>query len=101
MATHSADMLDDRGAGPVGATPGAAVVSSSRLAARRVPVAFEVAKSLQAPLDVLVVRKRRAFQQLAFGAIGEDGVRVLSNDDVVRGTHLRCCRHGRGSNASS
>lgn len=54
-----------------------------------VPVAFEVAKSLQAPLDVLVVRKLGVpFQpELAFGAIGEDGVRVL-NDDVVRGTHL-------------
>lgn len=52
-------------------------------------MAFEVAKSLQAPLDVLVVRKLGVpFQpELAFGAIGEDGVRVL-NDDVVRGTHL-------------
>ena len=54
-----------------------------------VPVAFEVAKALQAPLDVLVVRKLGVpFQlELAFGAIGEDGVRVL-NDAVVRETHL-------------
>ena len=54
-----------------------------------VPVAFEVAKALQAPLDVLVVRKLGVpFQpELAFGAIGEDGVRVL-NDDVVRAAHL-------------
>lgn len=54
-----------------------------------VPVAFEVAKALRAPLDVLVVRKLGVpFQpELAFGAIGEDGVRVL-NDSVVRETHL-------------
>jgi len=50
-----------------------------------VPVAYEVAKALQVPLDVLVVRKLGVpFQpELAFGAIGEDGVRVI-NDDVVR-----------------
>lgn len=54
-----------------------------------VPVAFEVAKALGAPLDVLVVRKLGVpFQpELAFGAIGEDGVRVL-NDAVVREAHL-------------
>ena len=54
-----------------------------------VPVAFEVAKALQAPLDVLVVRKLGVpFQpELAFGAIGEDGVRVL-NDSIVREAHL-------------
>ena len=54
-----------------------------------VPVAFEVAKALGAPLDVLVVRKLGVPYQpeLAFGAIGEDGVRVL-NDDVVRHTRL-------------
>ncbi len=48
-----------------------------------VPVAFEVATALQAPLDVLVVRKLGVpFQpELAFGAVGEDGVRVL-NDSV-------------------
>jgi predicted phosphoribosyltransferase len=50
-----------------------------------VPVAFEVAKALQAPLDVLVVRKLGVPSQpeLAFGAIGEGGVRVL-NDSVLR-----------------
>ncbi|BBX16272.1 phosphoribosyl transferase [Mycolicibacterium duvalii] len=54
-----------------------------------VPVAFEVAKALRAPLDVLVVRKLGVpFQpELAFGAIGEEGVRVL-NDDVVRAAQL-------------
>jgi putative phosphoribosyl transferase len=50
-----------------------------------VPVAAEVAASLGAPLDVLVVRKLGVpFQrELAMGAIGEDGVRVL-NDEVLR-----------------
>ncbi|BBX06073.1 hypothetical protein MAIC_08760 [Mycolicibacterium aichiense] len=50
-----------------------------------VPVAFEVAKALAAPLDVLVVRKLGVPGQpeLAFGAIGEDGVRVI-NDAVLR-----------------
>ncbi|MFY9920392.1 MAG: phosphoribosyltransferase family protein [Mycobacterium sp.] len=54
-----------------------------------VPVAFEVAKALQAPLDVLVVRKLGVpFQpELAFGAIGEGGVRVI-NDSVVRAADL-------------
>jgi predicted phosphoribosyltransferase len=54
-----------------------------------VPVAFEAAKALRAPLDVLVVRKLEVpFQPgLAFGAIGEGGVRVI-NDSVVRETHL-------------
>lgn len=54
-----------------------------------VPVAFEVAKAFGAPLDVLVVRKLGVpFQpELAFGAIGEDGVRIL-NDAVVREAQL-------------
>ncbi|HVX22174.1 MAG TPA: phosphoribosyltransferase family protein [Acidimicrobiales bacterium] len=50
-----------------------------------VPVAFEVARALGAPLDVIVVRKLGVPYQpeLAMGAIGEDGVRVV-NADVVR-----------------
>ncbi len=54
-----------------------------------VPVAFEVAEGLGAPLDVLVVRKLGVpFQhELAMGAIGEGGVRV-ENDDVLRSTGL-------------
>ncbi|MEU5793045.1 phosphoribosyltransferase family protein [Streptomyces sp. NPDC047813] len=52
-----------------------------------VPVAAEVAEALDAPLDVCLVRKLGVPYQpeLAMGAIGEDGVRVL-NDDVLRGT---------------
>ena len=54
-----------------------------------VPVAAEVAASLQAPLDVIVVRKLGVpFQpELAMGAIGEGDVRVI-NDEVVRMAHV-------------
>jgi putative phosphoribosyl transferase len=50
-----------------------------------VPVAFEVAKALNAPLDVFVVRKLGVpeQQELAMGAIASGGVRVL-NEDIVR-----------------
>ena len=50
-----------------------------------VPVGVEVARVLRAPLDVLVVRKLGVPGQpeLAMGAIGEEGVRVL-NVDVLR-----------------
>jgi putative phosphoribosyl transferase len=49
-----------------------------------VPVAFEVAQALHAPLDVIVVRKVGVpFQpELAMGAVGEDGV-VVVNDRVL------------------
>ena len=67
-----------------------------------VPVAFEVAKALQAPLDVLVVRKLGVpFQpELAFGAIGEDGVRVL-NDSVSCARPTSTATTWTRSNASS
>ncbi|MEO6822681.1 MAG: phosphoribosyltransferase family protein [Candidatus Nanopelagicales bacterium] len=47
-----------------------------------VPVAWQVARSLAAPLDVIVVRKLGVPDQpeLAMGAIGEGGVRVLDTD---------------------
>ena len=50
-----------------------------------VPVAAEVAEALGAPLDVLVVRKLGApgQEELAIGAIGEGGGRVL-NRQLVR-----------------
>jgi len=49
-----------------------------------VPVAFEVAQRLGAPLDVFIVRKLGVpgFEELAAGAIASGGVRVL-NQDVV------------------
>jgi putative phosphoribosyl transferase len=51
-----------------------------------VPVAFEVARSLARPLDVLVVRKLGVpFQlELAFGAVGEDDTQVLDGQFVQR-----------------
>jgi putative phosphoribosyl transferase len=54
-----------------------------------VPVAFEVARGLGAPLDVIVVRKLGVpFQpELAMGAIGEGGVHV-ENEDVARSAAL-------------
>src|SRR5664279_5325394 len=50
-----------------------------------VPVAFEVARVLGAPLDMVVVRKLGVpFQpELGMGAIGEGGARII-NEDVVR-----------------
>src|SRR5437867_7355887 len=50
-----------------------------------VPVGFEVAKALDAPLDVFVVRKLGlpGQEELAMGAIASGGVRVL-NEDVIR-----------------
>jgi predicted phosphoribosyltransferase len=49
------------------------------------PVGFEVARALGAPLDVFVVRKLGVpgHEELAMGAIASGGVRVL-NEDVVR-----------------
>ncbi|HYB15504.1 MAG TPA: phosphoribosyltransferase family protein [Streptosporangiaceae bacterium] len=54
-----------------------------------VPVAFEVAQDLRAPLDVIVVRKLGVPYQpeYGFGAIGEDGARVI-DAHVVRQTGL-------------
>lgn len=50
-----------------------------------VPVAYEVAKALGAPLDVIVVRKLGVpyEPELGVGAIGEGGVRVI-NEQVMR-----------------
>lgn len=50
-----------------------------------VPVGFEVARALGAPLDVFLVRKLGVpgHEELAMGAIASGGVRLL-NQDVVR-----------------
>ena len=50
-----------------------------------VPVAYEVAELLGAPLDVFLVRKLGVpgHDELAMGAIASGGIRVL-NDDVIR-----------------
>lgn len=59
------------------------------LARGGVAVAFEVAESLGAPLDVFIVRKLGVPGQpeLAMGAIASGGVRVL-NPEVVRGLRI-------------
>src|SRR5919106_596205 len=53
------------------------------------PVAFEIASELKAPLDVFVVRKLGVpgQEELAMGAIASGDVRVI-NDDVVRDLHI-------------
>src|SRR5687768_1307277 len=50
-----------------------------------VPVAYEVARALDAPLDVFIVRKLGVpgHEELAMGAIASGGVRVI-NEDVLR-----------------
>lgn len=50
-----------------------------------VPVAAEVARALHLPLDVLIVRKVGVpwHEELAMGAVGEEGA-VVRNEDVVR-----------------
>lgn len=54
-----------------------------------IPVAYEIAKALQAPLDVLVVRKVGAPHnpEYGVGAVGEEDV-VLINDEAVRGLRI-------------
>jgi predicted phosphoribosyltransferase len=49
-----------------------------------VPVGYEVARALGAPLDVFLVRKlgTPGHEELAMGAVASGGIRVL-NDDVV------------------
>jgi putative phosphoribosyl transferase len=49
-----------------------------------VPVAYEVARELDAPLDVMVVRKLGVpgWEELAMGAIASGGIRVL-NERVI------------------
>jgi predicted phosphoribosyltransferase len=49
-----------------------------------VPVAYEIARALDAPLDVFLVRKLGVpgHRELAMGAIASGGVRVLSPDVV-------------------
>ena len=54
-----------------------------------VPVAYEVAQTLEAPLDVFLVRKLGVpgHEEYALGAIATGGVRVI-NQEVVRGLRI-------------
>src|SRR5437588_3990491 len=55
-----------------------------------VPVAFEAARALHAPLDIFLVRKLGVpgHEELAMGAIASGGVRVL-NEDLVRALNIQ------------
>ncbi len=59
------------------------------LARGGIPVAWEVAAALHAPLDAFIVRKLGApgREEFAFGALASGG-RVVVNDDVVRGLRI-------------
>ena len=59
------------------------------LARGGLPVAFEVARSLRAPLDAFIVRKLGApgHEEFAVGALASGG-RVVVNDDVLRGLRI-------------
>jgi predicted phosphoribosyltransferase len=54
-----------------------------------VPVAYEVARALNAPLDVFIVRKLGVpgHEELAMGAVASGGIRVL-NEPVVRALQI-------------
>jgi len=54
-----------------------------------VPVAFEVAHALNAPLAVFLVRKLGVpgHEELAMGAVATGGVRVL-NDEIISDLHI-------------
>lgn len=54
-----------------------------------VPVGYEVARALGAPLDIFLVRKLGlpGHEEFAMGAIASDGVVVLDND-VIRALHV-------------
>ena len=49
-----------------------------------VPVAFEIAQALKAPLDVFLVRKLGApgHEELAMGAISSGGIRILDHETI-------------------
>lgn len=51
-----------------------------------VPVAFEVVKAIDAPLDLMLVRKlgTHGQEELAMGAIASGGVRLLNPDIVAQ-----------------
>ena len=54
-----------------------------------IPVAWEVAAALRAPMDAFVVRKLGApgHEEFAVGALASGG-RVVINDDMVRGLRI-------------
>jgi predicted phosphoribosyltransferase len=71
---------------PLAAAPDLLVLALPR---GGVPVGYEVARALGAPLDVFLVRKLGVpgHEELAMGALASGGVRVL-NEEVVEALHL-------------
>ena len=67
--------------------PGEAIVLA--LPRGGVPVAYEIARALDIPLDVFLVRKlgTPGHPELAMGAIASGGIRVL-NDEVVQALNI-------------
>ena len=65
-----------------------------------VPVADEIARELDAPLDVLLVRKLGVpgHEELAMGAIASGGVRMV-NDEVIGSLRPAAERYRRGRRA--
>ncbi|RPJ25772.1 MAG: phosphoribosyltransferase [Chloroflexi bacterium] len=85
-----AQFKDRRGAGRIlaqklSAYAGRSDVIISALPRGGVPVAYEVALALNAPLDIFIVRKLGlpGQKELAIGAIASGGIRVL-NEDIIR-----------------
>jgi predicted phosphoribosyltransferase len=78
--THAGRVLAER----LGAYAGRAGLLVLALPRGGVPVAYEVARALNAPLDVFLVRKLGlpGQEELAMGAIASGGIRVL-NEEVV------------------
>ena len=72
-------------AGKLSAYRGRADVVVLALPRGGVPVAFEIAEALDAPLDIFVVRKlgMPGHPEMAIGAIASGGVRVIT-EDVIR-----------------
>ncbi len=77
-------------AGLLGAYRGRENVVVLGLARGGIPVAYEVATALGAPLDAFIVRKLGApgHEEFAIGALASGG-RVVVNDDVVRALRSR------------
>ncbi|MFN8073055.1 MAG: erythromycin esterase family protein [Mycobacterium sp.] len=76
-------------AGLLGAYRGRPDVVVLGLARGGLPVAFEVARAIGAPLDAFIVRKLGApgHEEFAVGALASGG-RVVVNDDVLRGLRV-------------
>ncbi|HEV8037397.1 MAG TPA: phosphoribosyltransferase [Bryobacteraceae bacterium] len=82
----AAQLLRYAGDPRCGANPNVVVLGLPR---GGVPVAYQVARRLQAPLDIFVVRKLGVpgHRELAMGAIATGGIRVL-NPEVVTGLRI-------------